>query len=317
VVSTALHVCVDRGLLDYDDRVADHWPEFAQHGKHTITVRQVLCHEAGLYDVASIIERPEDVLEWDTMVAGLERMKPAFEPGTYNGYHAVTFGFLVGELVRRVSGHGISEFVQTQLAEPLDLDGCYVGLPADQHDRVVQLRQPEVREMREELKIAEALGLTIRPDVIAAALPPALLEGSNDPLWLERPMPSGNGCFTARSLARLYACLTCGGSLDGTRLLSPETIARATEVQNDRPDLVLAFPMMWRLGYHGVMTTAGVVERGFGHNGFGGSGAWGDLDRELGLALTLSSLGSALAGDTRFLRIGGAAIQAVDAARTS
>ena len=86
VTSTALHLCADRGLLDYDDRVADHWPEFAQHGKDAITIRQVLCHEAGMYDVASFLERPEQILDWDAMVKGLEGMTPAFEPGTENGY---------------------------------------------------------------------------------------------------------------------------------------------------------------------------------------------------------------------------------------
>src|SRR5262245_18071239 len=102
VTSTALHVCVDRNLVDYDDRVADHWPEFARHGKDAITVRHVLCHEAGLYDVASFLERPEQILDWDEMVAGIEGMTPAFEPGASNGYHAVTYGFIVGEIVRRV-----------------------------------------------------------------------------------------------------------------------------------------------------------------------------------------------------------------------
>ncbi|MBA2325586.1 MAG: beta-lactamase family protein, partial [Actinobacteria bacterium] len=104
VVATALHVCVDRGLLDYDDRVAEHWTGFGRNGKEDITVRQVLCHEAGLFDVASFLTGPDMVLDWEAMIAGVEAMAPAFEPGTANGYHAVTFGFLVGELVRRVSG---------------------------------------------------------------------------------------------------------------------------------------------------------------------------------------------------------------------
>jgi CubicO group peptidase (beta-lactamase class C family) len=129
VTSTALHLCVDRQLLDYDDRVSEHWPEFGQNGKDAITVRQVLCHESGLYDVASFLEGPDQIVDWEAMVAGLEKMTPAHEPGTTNGYHAVTYGFIVGEIVRRVSGLGITEFVRTQIAEPLALDGCYVGLP--------------------------------------------------------------------------------------------------------------------------------------------------------------------------------------------
>jgi CubicO group peptidase (beta-lactamase class C family) len=321
VVATALHICVDRGRLDYDDRVAEHWPEFGRNGKEDITVRQVLCHEAGLYDVASFLRDPDMVLEWDAMVAGIEAMAPAFEPGTANGYHAVTFGFLVGELVRRVSGLGISEFIQREIAEPLGLDGCHVGLPRDQHGRLVQILPPTGRDARALLddpgamvRLAEALGLTVRPDLIVAALPPTLLEAHVTPEWVEAPMPSGNGCFTARSLARMYAALANGGEVDGIRLVSEKTVARATEVQNDRPDLVIAFPMMWRLGYHGVITTAGAPEQAFGHFGFGGSGAWGDPERELSVALTLNALGSALAGDNRLLELGGAAMRAAEEA---
>jgi CubicO group peptidase (beta-lactamase class C family) len=321
VTSTALHICADRDLLDYDDRVADHWPEFAQNGKDAITIRQVLCHEAGLYDVASFLERPEQILDWDAVIAGLEHMTPAFEPGTNNAYHAVTFGFLVGEIVRRVSGLGITEFVRREIAEPLRLDGCYVGLPRDQFDRlVVTIPAPDAGDLARDasalVRIAEQMGMTLRPDLIAAALPAALLEAHDDPAWIEQPMPSGNGCFTARSLARMYACLAAGGELDGVRLVSEETVDRAMEPQNDRPDLILGFPMQWRLGYHGVVTSAGVLPRAFGHNGYGGSGAWGDRERELAVGCTLNALGSALAGDMRFMDLGGAAVRAVEGAMT-
>jgi CubicO group peptidase (beta-lactamase class C family) len=316
VTATALHICVDRQLLDYDDRVADHWRAFAQHGKDAITVRQVLCHESGLYDVASFLERPDQITDWDAMVTGLERMVPAHEPGTANGYHAVTFGFIVGEIVRRVSGLGITEFVRKEIAEPLDLDGCYIGLPREEFGRLAQtVSAPDAGELTRDpgamVRLAERLGLTIRPELIAAALPPAILAPRQDVAWLERPMPSGNGCFTARSLARMYACLAAGAELDGVRILSDKTVERAIEPQNDRPDLILGFPMQWRLGYHGVLTSAGVAERGFGHNGYGGSGAWGDPDRELAVGYTINALGKNLAGDTRFIDLGGAAMRAV------
>jgi CubicO group peptidase (beta-lactamase class C family) len=316
VTSTALHLCVDRHLLDYDDRVADHWPDFAQNGKEAITVRQVLCHESGLYDVACFLERPDQITDWDAMVAGLERMAPAHEPGTNNGYHAVTFGFIVGEIIRRVSGIGITEFVRKEIAEPLALDGCYVGLPREEFGRLAQtVSAPDARELTRDptsmLRVAERLGLTLRPELIAAALPPAILELRQDPAWIEQPMPSGNGCFTARSLARMYACLAAGGEHDGVRLLSDKTVERASEPQNSRPGLILGFPMQWRLGYHGVLTSAAVLERAFGHNGYGGSGAWGDPDRELAVGYTLNALGKNLAGDTRFMDLGGAAVRAV------
>jgi CubicO group peptidase (beta-lactamase class C family) len=315
VTSTALHICVDRQLLDYDDRVAEHWPEFAQNGKDGITVRQVLCHEAGLYDVASFLESPEQITDWDAMVAGIEKMTPAHEPGTANGYHAVTFGFIVGEIVRRVSGLGIKEFVRQEVAEPLALDGCYIGLPREEFERLAEIvSAPDARELTRDpaamVRVAQRLGLTLHPELIGAALPPVILEPREDPAWLEEPMPSGNGCFTARSLARMYACLAAGGELDGVRLLSDKTIARAIEPQNNRPDLILGFPMQWRLGYHGVLTSAAVLERGFGHNGYGGSGAWGDPDRDLAVGYTINALSKNLAADTRFMDLGGAVVRA-------
>jgi CubicO group peptidase (beta-lactamase class C family) len=315
VTCTALHICVDRQLLDYDDRVADHWSEFAQNGKDAITVRQVLCHEAGLYDVASFLERPEQITDWEAMMGGIERMRPAHEPGTNNGYHAVTFGFIVGEIVRRVSGLGITEFIRKEIAEPLALDGCCVGLPREEFGRLAEtVSAPDPGELTRDpaamVRMAERLGLTIHSELIAAALPPSILASRSDPSWLEQPMPSGNGCFTARSLARMYACLAAGGELGGVRLVSDKTVERAIEPQNDRPDLILGFPMQWRLGYHGVLTSAEVLPRGFGHNGYGGSGAWGDPDRELAVGYVLNALGRNLAGDTRFMDLGGAAVRA-------
>ncbi len=197
ITSTLLHQYVDRGLLDYDDPVADHWPEFAANGKDAITVRQVLCHRAGLYDLNGVASNALDLLDWDRMVAGV---------------------------------------------------------------------------------------------------------------------PAANGCFTARSLARVYAALAAGGELDGTRILSATTLGRATEVQTEEPDLVLALPMGWRLGYHAVLTTAGLLERGFGHQGLGGSGAFADPEREVAVAYLPNALGSMLAGDLRLLEIGGAAVRAAEAA---
>jgi CubicO group peptidase (beta-lactamase class C family) len=328
VTATALHMCVDRGLVDYDDLVSKHWPEFAQNGKDAITVRHVLCHEAGLYDVLSLLDTPEQLLDWDAMVHALEAAKPAFEPGTQNGYHAVTFGYLVGEIVRRVSGQTITDFVEHEIAGPLSLDGCSIGLPAGELGRLAELLEPPPEETAAFAggasggsggnnvlaQFAEAMGIEISFEVISRALGGSTtLEVIRRPDSARFPIPAANGSFTARSLARMYACLGAGGELDGVRLLSPETLARATAIQNDRPDLVIIFPMQWRLGYHLVFTNAGSPEHGFGHNGFGGSGAWADPDRELACAMTLNALSAGLQGDPRFMAVGGAAMTAADA----
>jgi len=316
VTSTLLHMCADRGLVGYDDEVGKHWPEFASNGKEHITVRHLLCHEAGLYDVTSIASSGEDLLDWDRMVRGIEGMRPAFEPGTANAYHALTFGWLVGETIQRVSGAAFRDFLASELVEPLGLDGCFIGTPAEQLGRVAALIRPEHDDLGSDpgalVKFARDLGFEIHPEIIAKALPAFAVQLPAAAIGV--PIPAGNGTFTARSLARMYALLAAGGTLDGVQLLSPDAITRATEVQNLRADLVLGFPMAWRLGYHGVVTSAGILDRAFGHNGLGGSGAFADPERELAVAFTLNAMGSMLAGDTRFADVAGAAVIAADAA---
>ncbi len=318
VTATALHICIDRGLLDYDDLVSKHWPEFARDGKETITVRHVLADEAGLYDVVSMLDSPEQLLDWGAMIAAIERSRPAFEPGTANAYHAVTFGYLVGELIARVSGRGISEFVQTEIAAPLGLDGCFIGLPAAELHRVSPMMLSAGASITAGSgalgELAAAMGYELSPERVEAALAVEVARDIMlDPASLAHPIPAANGVFTARSLARMYAALAADGELDGVRLLSPETLARATEVQNDRPDLVIVFPMHWRLGYHLVFTAAGELPNGFGHSGLGGSGGWADPDRQLAVAMTVNRMGNSISADDRFLTIGGAAVQVVDA----
>src|SRR5258705_10133609 len=139
VASTLLHVFADRGHLDYDARIADYWPEFAQQGKDAITVRHLLCHEAGLYAIADLIEDASEMLDWEQMVRRLAAAKPRHAPGAAHGYHAFTYGWLVGELARRVAGKPVSELFATELAGPLGLDGLYCGVPADQQHRCAQL----------------------------------------------------------------------------------------------------------------------------------------------------------------------------------
>lgn len=133
VASTLLHIYADRGLIDYDARVAEYWPEFAQAGKSGITVRQVLAHQSGLYHIRQMIDRADRMLDWEHMVEAIEQTWPAHEPGTRTGYHGLTYGYLVGEIVQRVTGENFSDLVQRELAKPLGLDGLYIGAPDEQH----------------------------------------------------------------------------------------------------------------------------------------------------------------------------------------
>jgi len=323
VASTALHMLVDRGLLDYDDLVAKHWPRFACNGKEHISVRQLLCHEAGLYGIRRLIDDAERMLDWEYMIQALETATPTHEPGAANAYHALTYGWLVGELIRRASGKSISDFVRSEIAAPLGLDGLYIGAPTDQHHRCARLIQTSpLRRSPERFKpiarVANRVFTTLRLPVDLARTADALLprgielfDWSSPRTW-SAAIPAANGLFTARSLARLYALLAAGGEIDGVRLLTERTLRRATEVQNRRVDLVVPFPMHWRLGYHRVVTTHANPRRAFGHYGFGGSGAFADPRRQLAVAMVLNGkLGTPL-GELRTVRMGAVALRCAE-----
>jgi len=155
VAATALHIVKDRGLLHYDDAVARYWPEFAQKGKGSITIRHVLNHSAGLYDAFNVIERVDDLLDWDKTVAALAAAPPAHEPGRHHAYHALTFGHLVGEIVRRVTKQPFSQFIEEAIARPLELEEFYVGASEEALTRAAQTYRPKSARpeaTREELK---------------------------------------------------------------------------------------------------------------------------------------------------------------------
>ena len=338
VASTVAHVLVDRGLLDYEARVADYWPEFARNGKAGITVRHVLTHQSGLYHVRQMIDRADRMLDWAYMVGAIERAAPVHPPGTRTGYHGFTFGFLVGELIQRVTGKRFPEVVRETIAEPLDLDGLYVGTPFDQLHRAAKLIWPQrgllgvgarlVRWQGPRIGDGLAVSATVAqrlldlaavqldlPSILDALVPRGLSAfdfGAVD--TLQAAIPAANGVFTARSLARMYAALACGGVLEGICLLSRQTLARATERQpTSGGRLVVPFDMHWRLGYHGVLTTRGTPRQAFGHFGFGGSGAWADPERELAVGFVVNSGMGTPFGDFRTARISGAALACADA----
>lgn len=320
VTATALHILADRGLLDYDDPVARFWPEFAHGGKEHITIRHLLCHQAGLYDIRHLIDSAARMRDWAYMTDALARSTPRLPPGSASAYHGITYGWLVGEVVQRVTGRPFAEVVQREIAEPLELDGLYVGAPAEVCGRAAELLMPDRGRARmaalgERLdrvhRVTSWFGLRYDPRRIADAL---LAPGILDFEWhgaecLAASIPAANGLFTARSLAKLYATLAAGGAFNGTRLLSERTVARATAVQSRGIDLVVPFPMHWRLGYHRAATTAGTPPRAFGHYGFGGSGAWADPDSQLAVALVLNSGIGTPFGDMRTAQISGVVLR--------
>ena len=327
VASAALHLQVEAGLVDYDEPVATYWPEFAQNGKEHLTVRHVLSHSAGLHRLRSIIDDAGEMLDWDHMVDALARQEPAYPPGTKTGYHAITYGWLVGEIVRRVTGRPLAEVVADDLAAPLGLDGLFVGCPPEERHRVAALEPmngirsllpgPAHRvEKAIGTQLAKSLSMVRSPvnprRMINALLPRGMEDVLAGPELMDASVPAMNGFFTARSLATLYATLAGGGALGEVRLWSPELVERIGEVQNTRRDLVLVVPMQWRLGYHRVMTSRGGFPEGFGHFGFGGSGAWADPSRDLAVAMVCNRGAGTPVGDLRLMRLGTAAIACAD-----
>jgi len=334
MASTLLHIMVDRGLLDYDDLVCKHWPEFGQAGKERITVRHVLAHQSGLYHIRRMIDRADRMLDWEHMIEAIERIEPAHAPGARTGYHGLTYGYLVGEILQRVTGTPFPELVRTELAEPLGLDGLYIGAPAEELPRAAELIWPKRNvlapslppSMMRRLLAASApavlqgsrlIGLQLDVESILDSLAPRGI-GSFDfgaDETLQASIPAANGLFTARSLAKVYAALAGGGEVDGVRLLSARTLRRATRRQRTEGGAlsVIPFDMRWRLGYHGVFTTIGSPRNAFGHFGFGGSGAWADPSRELAVGFIVNSgLGTPF-GDLRIARISAAALRSVEA----
>ena len=323
VTASLLHTFADRGLVDYDAPVTRYWPEFGVNGKGSITVRQVLCHEAGLYRVADMVDHARRVLDWEYMVHALEQAEATHPPGRANAYHGLTFGWLVGEIVRRVGGLDFGDALHEALAEPLGVSGLFCGLPESELPRRAELMHPPPRQLskseQRRLRLLQgllrllSLGRLDLREGAAALVPPRGWELDWRSEEVARsPIPAASGMFDARSLARLYGALAGGGQVDGARIFSPQTCRELAVVQNRRRDRVLLFAPRWRLGYHRVLTLGRPRSEGFGHAGLGGSGGWADPARDLALGFVVNSGAGTPLGDARLVRISRAALAAAD-----
>jgi CubicO group peptidase (beta-lactamase class C family) len=272
VTAVAANLAVERGLLDPDAAVASVWPEFAAAGKEAITVRQVLSHQAGLPLVEGVFTLDE-ALSWRPVVDALARQAPLWEPGTQHGYHMRTYGWLVGELLRRTTGRSAGRFVRDEIADPLDLD-IWIGLPEEIEPRVARVIPPET-SLREVLApFGESLLLAR-----VFSNPSGLFD--YDDMWNSRALhacelPSSNGIGDARSFARLYASLI-GDGVDGRRTLQPATVDAAITEQVRGPDAVISVESAFGLGFMlGSSFGAANPSSCFGHAGAGGSLAFAD-----------------------------------------
>ena len=285
---------VDAGKLAYAQPVADVWPEFSQAGKGAITVEQALSHRAGLSGFPDPMP-PETWFDWDAICDRLAAMAPLWPPGTASGYHPVTFGYLAGEIFRRVDGRTMGAALREDLAEPLGLD-LWIGLPDAEHGRVAQMERPKTLPKFGEINVATR----------AAFLTPwASPGGRGSADWRRAEIPSANGHATAPALARLMGALARGGELDGVRVLSDGAVEALAAERIHGQDLVLPYVVSWGAG---VMRNTGSKPYGpggrtFGHSGWGGSCAFADPDTGVSAAYVMNRQSSELVGDPRARRL--------------
>jgi CubicO group peptidase (beta-lactamase class C family) len=294
VAATCVHLLVEQGVLDLDAPVARWWPEFAAGGKAEIPLRWVLSHEAGLAAVTGEVTM-DDVLGWHGVVEAIAAQEPVWDPGTAHGYHARSYGWILGEVVRRATGRTLGRWFAEELAGPLGLD-FFIGLPPAEVPRVARTYPPAVDPETRELMDAFMGPDTLLGQVLSG---PSGLFGYDD-MWnrpevLAAEMPSSNGVGTARAVARMYAALV--GEVDGRRLLQPEALERATRVQVSGPDRVIGLPMSFGLGY---MTPPPECPPGsFGHAGAGGSLGLAHPGGEWSLGYVMNQMQLGLTGDAR------------------
>jgi len=322
VMSTLVHILVDQGRAGYDDPIAKHWPAFGARGKDRITIRQALTHQAGLYRVTDMIDSPREMLDWQHMLDVIADAEPAHGPEEGHGYHALTYGWLIGGLIEGITGRSLAAVLQEELVDPLKLDGLFIGMPHNELYRRAELTngvtgpRPPREDWQETLHgwLQRALGqLGVELTEFDAALNPFNEAFDwNDPAVVQACIPAANGQFTARSLARMYAMIAEGGELDGVRLLSEERVREISNVRSRQRDRVLFIPMHWRMGYHRAFTVGVRAPAAFGHYGYGGSGAFCDPQRRLAVALTQNYGGGSPMGNSSMPRIARAAIRAVD-----
>ena len=284
-LALAMHLLAERGLLDFEQPVAHYWPEFAAHGKEQVLVKHLLTHTSGL--PAPSIKVPDDALyNWEAMVHALENSTLFWEPGTTCGYHAATFGWLNGEVLRRVSGMGVGEFLRTQIAEPLQAD-LFLGAPVSETERVAETIPPgKVGQLL--FRAIMAVGNRARR--LAFTNPPRPTAAVNGARWRTAEIPSSNGHMSARGLARLYAPLALGGTWNGVTLLSPTNVVRAGQEQVHVKDIVAGIQVRRTLGF--MLPGAGDPRppTAFGHPGMGGSLGFADPARRLAVGYVMNKM---------------------------
>ncbi|MFX1358593.1 MAG: serine hydrolase domain-containing protein [Promethearchaeota archaeon] len=287
-VMTALcvHILVDKGLIDLDAPVANYWPEFAQAGKKELPVRYLLSHTAGLPGFDKEINI--DVLyDWNQIVDLLASQKPWWKPGSRSGYHSITFGYLLGEIIRRVTGKSVGTFFMEEVAQPLNID-FHIGLSEEDQSRVAEIIPPDDSVSKFKMFLFKLFFKT----TFKVMFNPVLLNKDfNSPNWRAAEIPASNGHGNARSIAKVGAVIACGGQLDNKRILSFPTIENAIKEQIHGRDIVIfRQPKSWGLGFglsHDIYLQG---PRSFYWSGLGGSYCIMDLEKKLSISYAMNKM---------------------------
>jgi CubicO group peptidase (beta-lactamase class C family) len=308
-VSFCAHLLAARGDLDIDALVTDYWPEYGQRGKSATTVKMLLSHQSG---VCAISERlPANAYaDWDVMIQAIEKQAPFFEPGTAHGYQALTYGWLVGEVIRRVSGCSLGDFFRQAIGDPLGLD-FWIGLPEAHESRTARMIMPEMNlndpspflyAMRDPKSVqALAMGnsggyMDLNKDDI---------RGFDTRLAHAAEIGGAGGLANARGLAGLYAPLACGGRMNGVEYVSPDILARMAAVSSaSSRDVTLLAPMRFSLGFFkamdnrrsipGTQDSMFIPEAAFGHPGYGGSIGFADPESGISFGYNMNRMGQGM-----------------------
>ncbi|MFE6956146.1 serine hydrolase domain-containing protein [Streptomyces sp. NPDC057696] len=294
------HILIDRGLLDPDAPVATYWPEFAAAGKEGVLVRHLLSHRAGLAGLREP-HSLEQLFDWELTTSRLAAQEPWWEPGSVSGYHALTYGFLVGEVVRRVSGLLPGAFLEHEVTGPLGIDFT-IGLPDKEAGRAAELVHPRAQATSEQAAIFAQLA----PAALAALTNPITgASEANTAAWRAAEIPAANGHGTARAVAALYAIVANKGRSGDRQILSPEGAERIREGQGSCRDLVLGAGFthetelglgLWLSGPNG---SYGPNPRAVGHDGFGGSFGSADPESRVAMGYVMNRMGPHIADDPR------------------
>jgi CubicO group peptidase (beta-lactamase class C family) len=293
----------DAGDLDFDAPVSRYWPEFAAADKERVLVRHLLGHTSGLSGWQHPLA-PEDLADWEKCTTLLAAQEPWWEPGTEAGYHAITQGYLIGEVVRRITGSTIGTFFAKEVAEPLGAD-FFIGTPASVDDRVLPLIPPDPEATEKIAATFKEMGLRTLGNPIVGG------ETTAEEWWRRAEIPAANGHGNARSVAAIQSVIACGGEVRGKRLLSEEGVRALFAEQADGVDLVLNVPLRYGLGYGLASETLPMGPNMCAWGGYGGSVVFNDLDTRTTFAYVMNRMEAGLVGDDRGASVGIAVAQSL------